>query len=115
MKNIKQQIETALLKQNSMKHTQGEWKIKINGLQTELHIVSQDDFDIAVVPFAWRKSEINEANAKLIAAAPDLLEALKIAIQYMKVFMIRGEEPLVGENLEVDLNKAQTAIKKATT
>jgi hypothetical protein len=40
-----------------------------------------------------------------------MLEALKIAQQYVNVFMIRGEEPLVGESLKDDSFKILEAIK----
>jgi hypothetical protein len=55
-----------------------------------------------------------KAHARLFNAAPELLEALKIAQQYMNVFLIRGEEPLVGDSLKTDHYKVLEAIKKAT-
>lgn len=60
---------------NEKKHTPGTWKVqerKIEGeFVTTTHIVSQDDSHIAIV------GPCNiEANARLIAAAPDLLAAL---------------------------------------
>lgn len=38
--------------------------------------------------------------------------ALNIALRYMEVFMIRGEEPLVGENLKNDLYTVRKLIEK---
>lgn len=40
-----------------------------------------------------------------------LYEALEIAQQYVNVFMIRGEEPLAGENLKDDSYKIITALE----
>lgn len=74
-----------------MKHTQGNWKVKeVNfafthneGLPPYL-ILSEDGTEIASVTDEYLKltnvpnyEEITEANAKLIAAAPKLLEALR--------------------------------------
>ena len=56
-----------------MKHTKGNWKITksiapFTGLVDELEISSNESEE-------WIALCHNEANAKLIAAAPDLLEA----------------------------------------
>lgn len=70
------------------KHTPGPWKIdgpKAMNIQCNIHRVINDDrFPAAFVP-AWDQpapgeedgTEEARANARLIAAAPDLLEALK--------------------------------------
>lgn len=55
---------------SNSKHTQGEWKIVESKYQTA--IVS-DNIMVASVPILH---EDKEANAKLIAAAPELLECL---------------------------------------
>jgi len=65
-----------------MKHTKGEWKyFKANGN----HIISNENGCIADVYCNESEDEETElANAKLIAAAPDLLKALMdIKILYM--------------------------------
>lgn len=51
-----------------------------------------------------------EANAKLIAAAPELLEALKNC--YVRLRSLEGKWELTGED---DQYKAYSAIKKATS
>lgn len=95
---------------SELKHTPTPWIVDGNLIfaddtfQTHIAHVEPDSYDV----------KTREANAKLIAAAPELLEALKIAQQYMNVFIIRGEEPLVGENLKTDSFKVIEAIKKAT-
>lgn len=53
------------------------------------------------------------ANARLIAAAPSILEALEIAQQYVNVFLIRGEDPLVGDQIKDHSFKIIEAIKLA--
>lgn len=125
-------------------HTPAPWSL--NGLDD--HIVTSDKYTIArVIENVNDKSE-SQANAKLIALAPqlydenirlkdeieqrvdekinfieerkqlkalnaELLEQLKIAKNYVDVFMIRGEEPLVGENLKTDLYTISKIISKA--
>lgn len=55
-----------------------------------------------------------ESNFKLLSDSHKaLLDALKAAHQYMNVFMIRGEEPLLGENLKTDLFNVLSSIEKA--
>jgi hypothetical protein len=63
-------------------HTPGPWKLMINGLGNTLGVVSEaaPNFSLAKVELKYRPREINEANAKLIAAAPELLEALNQVI-----------------------------------
>lgn len=89
-----------------MKHTKGEWLVK-----HEYHIMSGDGRSIAsagtfssnVNPEKVR--EENMANAKLIAASPDLLEAL---IEIQKQFNKDGN--MTGHLYEI----CDKAIKKAT-
>jgi hypothetical protein len=63
------------------KHTDGQWKY--SGLTIYAHKVTdtQDSRKIIALidPKRGEPSEENEANAKLISSAPDLLEALKAA------------------------------------
>lgn len=55
------------------KHTEGKWVIE-DGIRS-FRIVTEGSFEIAEVKNAWRPFKTNLANAKLIAAAPELLEA----------------------------------------
>jgi len=69
-----------------MKHTQGEWEQYGNG------VFKKDKSDnIAVITLTGDKDE-TLANAKLIAAAPELLERLKWA--YNKIHRIEKLIPL---------------------
>jgi hypothetical protein len=101
------------------KHTPGPWEVYYPDITGCGLGIDTADSKTSIVVFddeagVYGAGEQDEANARLIAAAPELLEALQIAHQYMQVFMIRGEEPLVGENLKTDLYKVLEAIKKAT-
>ena len=85
-----------------MKHTKGEWIINkslapFTGLKDEMEISSADMSEPE-----WIALCHNEANAKLIAAAPELLQSA------MELLSWKGEVPKhCRENL-------QNAIKKAT-
>ena len=66
-----------------MKHTQGKWNVKevrenLNGLSSfvSYQVVSDDEVVIA--------KETTEANANLIASAPDLLSAIKPLVKRIK-------------------------------
>ena len=81
-----------------MKHTKGEWIVKSN---SELCWVESKTHHIATVSFG------NEANAKLIAAAPDLLESLVNVLKSM-------DEGMRFNQLQ-QYKQAEKAIKKATS
>lgn len=87
------------------KHTQGEWVVKSN---SELCWVESKTHHIATVSFS------NESNAKLIAAAPDLLEAL---IECASILGKTTDD--IDKQLGVDTfyayRMALDAIQKATT
>lgn len=57
---------------STVKHTQGPWRSSISK-NNRLQISGDNGRQVCIV---WR-DEYSEANARLIAAAPELLEALK--------------------------------------
>jgi hypothetical protein len=73
-----------------MKHTSGPWK-SIKFGENETYVITNDagtpgvHREIATVSFGYSEPAETEqhANAKLIAAAPELLEALKMAEGYV--------------------------------
>jgi len=59
------------------KHTKGPWKIEVNNA-ADFQVVTEK-YDVCIV--GNENDDYNKANAHLIAAAPEMLEALeKIAI-----------------------------------
>jgi hypothetical protein len=80
-------------------HTPGPWKVE-NNRQHVYSVLGYDNF-----PIVWEMGGLNTLeNARLIAAAPDLLEALKELL------------PLADEmsgNASKIIARADAAIKKA--
>lgn len=57
---------------------------------------------------------VSAKNMPLVKAAPELLKALILAQHYINVFILRDEDPLVGENIEDDSRKIIEAIQNAS-
>lgn len=102
-----------------MKHTQGEWKIDVKEDQGEIEINSiaplnsktPSWYSLAVCFIHKGRGDEPLANAKLIAAAPDLLDIAKRTL-----FIFDNEcnypEGTIGYELA---QSAKAAIKKATS
>jgi len=85
-----------------MKHTAGKWEYsEISSVVGSL--ISSNSVDIcAVIP--QKDKSITEANAKLIASAPELLEACKQALKFIRC----------GDNMKQDLLiPTETSIEQA--
>jgi hypothetical protein len=103
-------------------HTPGPWAAarinasSVNVIPDRIHgfkaqVVAGDRGDMVAHAFG-RTADEADANARLIAAAPELLEAL----QYVVCQLADGDEPeLDGDGDEIDpFERARTAIAKAT-
>jgi hypothetical protein len=93
-------------------HTPAPWKLLIEGSEDDCIIRTiiiegrpRNLSEIALVTTGSFPDEIEEANAQLIAAAPDLLEALQVAIDSLDT-----GSPYYDEVR----NTCQQAINKAT-
>lgn len=69
-----------------LKHTKGEWGI-IKGIHApklpdSVTIIESGRAPICIVTDNWITEGTNEANARLICAAPEMLEALISAVNY---------------------------------
>jgi len=100
---------------SKFKHTPGPWKVKINAHPTtdgsSWGWVGQDKIrqldEIPGVNVTWEEGRASEANAKLIAAAPDMLKALEFVREY---FLKNDRTPY--QHLAYEL--INSVIKKAT-
>ena len=97
------------------KHTQGEWSLATSGEM--IYVIASDQFDgftgkiVADLTIGEgdNSKDITEANAKLIAAAPDLLRALGNLRD-----AINNNLDSYGGEIAGASQKAKQAIKKAT-
>ena len=94
----------------SAKHTQGPWKLTKGTAFEYDHLIHDEDKNAVVCfgPYGCRTKAETKANARLIAAAPDLLEALQ--------GLAAGDFGAGGwtDAMEAFAQKARAAITKAT-
>jgi hypothetical protein len=92
---------------NEHKFTPGPWEVKFRGLDAFVKCPDERSFNIGDILY----HEDNKANAQLIAAAPDLLDACEVVRDFFlrlendSAFRRRIHGPLLG--------KLNTAIAKA--
>lgn len=89
-----------------LKHTPGPWFIQYE-TTARFHIGPSDNYHLISANKGVCSEARAEANAKLIAAAPDLLEALQAMVQ-------DARQPWQFSNPAKVLEKARAAIAKAT-
>jgi hypothetical protein len=91
-----------------MKHTKGNWKIDDNQ-KLPLAIIVDDENGEGICEIGLRTEE-NKANAKLIAAAPELLEALKELLEVCPC-----QNGCAEDDMTCATQKAKSIIQKATS
>jgi hypothetical protein len=103
-------------------HTPGPWKYHIGrGIDPRFHIQTVGGYQIAETPkngIACGIAAVNEANAKLISAAPDLLESLIVVTSELENevgdYLRRTKHDEVHTRITKALANAIKAIAKAT-
>jgi hypothetical protein len=90
-----------------MKHTPAPWKASTNPDNDEIVIRDKDNIILANlesdVYLKNRVREITQANAKLIAAAPDMLLVLQEAVNHSHVY---ETNPVLIDLFEATIRKA---------
>lgn len=102
-------------------HTPGPWHVRGFKVWEDLFRSNERRGIVAEIAISWRDSEEAEANARLIAAAPDLLEALE-ALRggfFASLLSAAGaappsDEPLVSVPVDM-IEAAATHIDRALT
>ena len=97
---------------NETKHTPGPWTIETNVRDTDLSaiIFCREDHSVATV-FVRDATGDGMANARLIAAAPAMLEALKALV--LDVVDPKDGAPPYRAPRQVHIDNARTAIAQA--
>lgn len=99
------------------KHTPGPWRIKKQKNGRDFEVIGADGFFIFETDVAMFDGEMEEANARLIAAAPDMLEALEAAARVMSHIRDAAiADPLKYVPISAykeGYNKVRAAIRKA--
>ncbi len=88
-------------------HTAGNWYAKDGQVYPE-----ETGKTLALIPYFDRNDKEQAANAKLIAAAPDLLEALQSALGFIEEGMQDNDEP--DPLFDSLMDRINGAISKAT-
>ncbi|HGP4249070.1 TPA: hypothetical protein ACLM19_005256 [Pseudomonas aeruginosa] len=94
------------------KHTPGPWEIErysdgLIQIVGDVRIVSDDEENVTTVVEAVARGD--EANARLISAAPELLEGLKKALEPLEMYHAYGWPDRDGV-----IGQIKSAIAKAT-
>lgn len=115
----------------SAKHTPGPWEFKLDSAHTDMSIWAESVGGVRMeknrhkiadirgwghLSYLQNAEEIQDSNGRLIAAAPELLEALESAKQFIEAVMgfSDGDLPYhVDESASEVLRLAQSAIDKA--
>ena len=88
------------------KHTPGPWRVVDSW--NDYMVEGQNGEEIIWQDGPHNTPTINKANARLIAAAPDLLEALESMLQSFLITQSLDDYPI-----DAPCNKARAAIAKA--
>lgn len=92
-----------------MKHTKGEWEVVYT--PDEVYVMDEENNIICKM----QKNDITEANTRLIAAAPELLEALiQLNEGFKREWGIENNSERVSGNIDYWNKLASGVIKKAT-
>jgi len=89
-----------------MKHTQGKWELSIKGVAFYIEADTLNGEEHIAEVFGHSVSEV-EANARLIASAPELLEALEECLDQLSSWQDNHEEDTFT------MKRAKEVINKA--
>jgi hypothetical protein len=92
---------------NTTNHTPGPWQFDKSALTGRIDIrKNHANGDSRILGYVWQDQN-GDSNAHLIAAAPDLLSALKETIEYLETFACHDEQGRAA------IKSANAAISKA--
>lgn len=92
---------------NETQHTPAPWKV-LHTENTNTYVTSERFGAICTIPHNAKHTEEHEANALLIASAPELLEALKVAQKFVNAYDEKiGVHPSVKSQISQAIAKAE--------
>jgi hypothetical protein len=97
-------------------HTPGDWFAKRDGFSTvyiECRIRPGVLQEVAACGPTEAGPEQQEANARLIAAAPDMADALKVAESYLEAICFNTQNPKKRNNYADALRIIRASLEKA--
>ena len=117
--DYKSEVETILKEENELenkgKHTPGPWKVCKTELSNDYYITAQCEHERAVVcelsMIEGNSIGNTENNARLIAAAPELLEACKASLKTLELKKKWGNGHVQSDNTLIGI--LSSAIEKA--
>lgn len=95
--------------ETEMKHTPGKWHFRTGMSDNFCEIIGDygTNKTIAVAPKdCFVEDEEAEANGRIIAAAPDMLEALKEALDQLESWNQESEDTFTMKRIREAINKA---------
>ena len=104
------------------KHTPGPWEVEqgYSGSRGQIAVTNHDNFNrtgccICLIAPVSNYTEEDKANARLIAAAPDMLAALEKLDEMRKDFFIPDDElgAIDGDSIRAFVEMYRAAISKA--
>ena len=94
-------------------HTRGPWRVDRDDSGLFIRMEPLGDLDQYLAVYASPDEEQREADAALIAAAPDLLAACEAALRALEHNRQRGLENMTPLAYEVEIDTLREAIAKA--
>ena len=93
------------------KFTPGPWFTHPSTVSEGSYVIESRELPILASTFNWPKNA--EANAHLIAAAPELYEALEDVYRYISPMLSWRDDAHQNTHFQIVLQKISTALSKA--
>lgn len=116
MTNLEREKRELIDKIEGKKHTPGPWSVHLSQSPNSSFVYGHDGLTVASIGLVYSPGEnhidIEHANAQLIAAAPDLLEALKAANKALENLTGEGHVNNVKAQVRETILKAEGQLTK---